>query len=109
MPVLRIRTFSKVCRNSQDSSPERDQCRSSIRTTLRYNSVIPTLSLKVFLPAGKQISKKKNWVRLAEHGRIPTDVKYMNPRISFDGLTGGSVYVWNFLIARKHLMMMESA
>ena len=27
-----------------------------------------------------------NWVRLAEHGRIPTDVKYMNPRISFDGL-----------------------
>ena len=42
--------------------------------------------MKVFLPAGKQISKKKNWVRLAEHGRIPTDVKYMNPRISFDGL-----------------------
>ena len=58
MPVLRIRTFSRVCKNSQDSSPERDQCRSSIRTTLRYNSVIPTLSLKVFLPAGKQISKK---------------------------------------------------
>ena len=25
-------------------------------------------------------------VRLAEHGRIPTDAKYMNPRISFDGL-----------------------
>ena len=33
--------------------------------------------------AGRQ---KLNWVRLAEHGRIPTDVKYMNPRISFDGL-----------------------
>ncbi len=27
-----------------------------------------------------------NWVRLAEHGRIPTNAKYMNPRISFDGL-----------------------
>ena len=27
-----------------------------------------------------------NWVRLAERGRIPTDAKYMNPRISFDGL-----------------------
>ena len=27
-----------------------------------------------------------NWVRLAEHERIPTDAKYMNPRISFDGL-----------------------
>ena len=85
MPVLRIRTFSRVCRNSQDSSQERDQCRSSIRTTLRYNSVIPTLNLKAFLPAGKQITKM-NWVRLAEHGRIPTDAKYMNPRISFDGL-----------------------
>ena len=36
-------------------------------------------------------SKKKNrqsanWFRLAEHDRIPTDAKYSNPRISFDGL-----------------------
>lgn len=36
-------------------------------------------------------SKKKNhqganWFRLAEHERIPTGVKYSNPRISFDGL-----------------------
>ena len=36
--------------------------------------------------ASRKVSKqKRNWVRLAEHGRIPTDVKYMNPRISFDG------------------------
>jgi putative transposase len=28
--------------------------------------------------------QKMNWVRLAEHGRIPTNTKYMNPRISFD-------------------------
>ena len=34
----------------------------------------------------KANKQKMNWVRLAEHGRIPTDVKYMNPRISFDGL-----------------------
>ncbi len=36
-------------------------------------------------------SKKKNrqganWFRLAEHDRVPTDAKYSNPRISFDGL-----------------------
>ncbi len=86
MPVLRIRTFSRDCKNSQDSSPERDPCRNSIRTTLRYNSVIPTLNLKAFPPAEKPTSKKWNWVRLAEHGRIPTDVKYRNPRISFDGV-----------------------
>ena len=37
--------------------------------------------------SGRKANKqKKNWVRLAEHGRIPTDAKYMNPRISFDGL-----------------------
>lgn len=30
--------------------------------------------------------QKRNWVRLAEHSRIPTDAKYMNPRMSFDGL-----------------------
>ena len=35
----------------------------------------------------KKTNKQKlNWVRLAERGRIPTDAKYMNPRISFDGL-----------------------
>ena len=40
---------------------------------------------------GFAISKKKNkqklnWIRLAEHGHIPTDVKYYNPRIKYDGL-----------------------
>ena len=34
----------------------------------------------------KANKQKMNWVRLAEPGRIPTNVKYMNPRISFDGL-----------------------
>ena len=27
-----------------------------------------------------------NWFRLAEHDRVPTDAKYSNPRISYDGL-----------------------
>ena len=35
--------------------------------------------------ANKQ-KQKQNRVKLAEHGGIPTDAKYMNPRISFDGL-----------------------
>ena len=39
------------------------------------------------LSSSRKANKQKlNWVRLAEHGRIPTDAKYMNPRISFDGL-----------------------
>ena len=39
-----------------------------------------------FSASKKANKQKRNWVRLAEHGRIPTDVKYRNPRISFDGL-----------------------
>lgn len=39
-----------------------------------------------FSSSRKTNKQKLNWVRLAEHGRIPTDAKYMNPRISFDGL-----------------------
>lgn len=39
-----------------------------------------------FSSCKKANKQKLNWVRLAEHGRIPTDAKYMNPRISFDGL-----------------------
>ena len=39
-----------------------------------------------FSSSKKRNKQKLNWVRLAEHGRIPTDAKYTNPRISFDGL-----------------------
>ena len=39
-----------------------------------------------FSSSRKANKQKLNWVRLAEHGRIPTNAKYMNPRISFDGL-----------------------
>ena len=34
----------------------------------------------------KKNRAKLNWIRLAEHGRIPVNVKYYNPRITFDGL-----------------------
>lgn len=30
--------------------------------------------------------RKLNWVRLAEVGRIPTNCKYLNPRVTFDGI-----------------------
>ena len=39
-----------------------------------------------FASSRKANKQKLNWVRLAEHGRIPTDTKYMNPRVSYDGL-----------------------
>ena len=44
------------------------------------------VKLEGFSSSRKANKQKLNWVRLAEPGRIPADVRYMNPRISFDGL-----------------------
>lgn len=38
-----------------------------------------------FTPSKKKNKQKLNWVRLAEKNRIPTDCKYYNPRVTFDG------------------------
>ena len=47
--------------------------------------------VKLMLVAGKgKATSKRNQkfcrIRLAEHGRVPTDCKYCNPRIKYDGL-----------------------
>lgn len=40
-----------------------------------------------FATSKKKNKQKLNWIRLAEHERIPHEnVKYLNPRIKFDGL-----------------------
>lgn len=39
-----------------------------------------------FSSSKKKNKQKLNWIRLAEKSRIPTDCKYSNPRISFDGI-----------------------
>lgn len=40
-----------------------------------------------FATSKKKNKQKLNWIRLAEHGRIPSEnIKYMNPRIKYDGL-----------------------
>ena len=40
-----------------------------------------------FATSKKKNKQKLNWIRLAEHGRIPTDCKYINPRIKYDGIS----------------------
>ena len=45
-----------------------------------------SVKLEGFATSKKKNKQKLNWVRLAEHGRIPTNVKYMNPRIKYDGI-----------------------
>ena len=40
-----------------------------------------------FSSSKKKNKQKLNWIRLAEHGRIPAEnCKYLNPRIKYDGL-----------------------
>ena len=39
-----------------------------------------------FSESKKQNKQKLNWIKLSEKNRIPTDSKYSNPRITFDGL-----------------------
>ena len=39
-----------------------------------------------FSTSKKNNKQKLNWIKLCEKGRIPTNCRYMNPRITFDGL-----------------------
>ena len=39
-----------------------------------------------FSMSHKLNKQKLNWIKLCEKGRIPTNCKYMNPRITYDGL-----------------------
>ncbi len=44
------------------------------------------VKLEGFTYSKKQNKQKLNWIKLAEKNRIPTNVKYYNPRISYDGI-----------------------
>ena len=39
-----------------------------------------------FTTSKRKNKQKINWIRLSEHNRIPTDCKYTNPRIKYNGL-----------------------
>ena len=39
-----------------------------------------------FTMSHRKNKQKLNWIKLCEKGRIPTNCKYMNPRITYDGL-----------------------
>ena len=45
-----------------------------------------TVKLEKITLSRKKNKQKLNWIKLAERNRIPTDGKYINPRITFDGL-----------------------
>ena len=44
------------------------------------------VKIEGFSMSCKRSKQKLNWIKLREKGRIPTNCKYMNPRITYDGL-----------------------
>lgn len=44
------------------------------------------MKLEKLTDSKKSNKQKLNWIRLAEKERIPTDCKYSNPRITYDGI-----------------------
>ena len=44
------------------------------------------VKLEAIAQSRREKKQRLNWIRLAERGRIPLNVKYLNPRITFDGL-----------------------
>ena len=44
------------------------------------------VKIEGFATSRKKNKQKLNWIKLYEKGRIPTNCKYMNPRITYDGL-----------------------
>ena len=44
------------------------------------------VKIEGFAASKKKNKQKLNWIRLAEHNRIPTDCRCTNPRIKYDGL-----------------------
>lgn len=45
-----------------------------------------TVKLEKITLSRKKNKQKINWIRLAERNKIPTDSKYINPRITFNGI-----------------------
>ena len=44
------------------------------------------VKIEGFATSRKKNKQKLNWIKLCEKGTIPTNCKYMNPRITYDGL-----------------------
>ena len=86
MPVLRIKNFFKGLQKFPRFKSKKRSMPKFYQDNIKIQFSNTHVKFEGFSSSRKRNKQKLNWVRLAEHGRIPTDAKYMNPRISFDGL-----------------------
>lgn len=70
--------------------PKFKSCKHSVpsfyQDNVKINFTETHVKVEGFTTSKRKNKQKINWIRLAEHNRIPTDCKYTNPRIKYDGL-----------------------
>ena len=59
---------------------------SSYQDSVKIKFTNTHVKVEGFSVSKKKNKQKLNWIKLCENGRIPTNCKYMNPRITYDGL-----------------------
>lgn len=65
---------------------KRKSCPSFYIDTAKIQFTSTHVKLEKLSDSTRRNRAKLNWVRLAEVGRTPTNVKYYNPRVTYDGL-----------------------
>ena len=79
------RFFKKLSGRPQFKSRRRGDF-SFYQDTDKIRITATHVKLESIATSKRQNRQRLNWIRLAEHGRIPIGVKYKQPRITFDGL-----------------------
>ena len=79
--------FFKRCSNFPCFKSKKHSTPKFYQDNVRIKFTKTHVKVTGFATSKKKNKQKLNWIRLAERGRIPTEnVKYMNPRIKYDGL-----------------------
>ena len=79
--------FFKRCSNFPCFKSKKHSTPKFYQDNVRIKFTKTHVKVTGFATSKKKNKQKLNWIRLAERGRIPTkNVKYMNPRIKYDGL-----------------------
>ena len=79
------RFFKGLCRHPKFKS-KRFSTPSFYQDTAKIKFTSTHVKVEGFSSSRKKNKRRLNWIKLAEKDRIPTDAKYFNPRITFDGL-----------------------
>lgn len=79
------RFFKGQCRCPKFKSKKRSKP-SFYQDSVKIKFTDTHVKVEGFSMSHKRNKQKLNWIKLCEKGRIPANCKYMNPRITYDGL-----------------------